>query len=161
MEAKGFENTKNQIGYCGIWCGSCLGGNGAIQELTQKFEQLIKRSKSALEEYAPKEFSFEELMKNLACIRAMPQCPGCKKGGGNQSCKVRLCASKRNLSNCGECNELMRCGNFDELEKNYPHMKEDLVNIKSIGQEKMIEQWMGELKTRWPHCILLCETAKR
>jgi len=161
LEAKGFENTKNQIGYCGIWCGSCLGGNGALQELTKKYEQIARCSKYALEKYAPKEFSFDELMKNLAYAQAMPLCPGCKKNGGNPSCQVRLCASKRNISNCGECNELTQCGNFEELEKSYPRIKEDLMKIKSVGQGKMIEKWTEELKTKWPHCVLLCKTANK
>ena len=25
MEAKAFENVEDQIGYCGLWCGSCVG----------------------------------------------------------------------------------------------------------------------------------------
>ncbi|MBO3808277.1 MAG: hypothetical protein FGF50_01590 [Candidatus Brockarchaeota archaeon] len=39
---KAFENVKNQIGYCGIWCGSCSGGNGSIQELARRFEDIVK-----------------------------------------------------------------------------------------------------------------------
>lgn len=159
MGAKGFENTKNQIGYCGIWCGSCMGGNGAFQELTRKYEQIAQLSKYALEKYAPEGFNFDELMKNLASAQAMPQCPGCKKGGGNSTCSVRICASQRNIASCGECNELTSCGNFEELEKNYPHMKEDLVKIKSVGQKKMIAKWIDELRGKWPHCVLLCEAA--
>jgi hypothetical protein len=37
LTTKGFENVKSQIGFCGIWCGSCLGGNGAVLELTRKY----------------------------------------------------------------------------------------------------------------------------
>ncbi|NWG10261.1 hypothetical protein HXY33_00685 [Candidatus Bathyarchaeota archaeon] len=49
METRPFENIKNQIGYCGIWCGSCLGGNGATQELTRKYAQVTQHGQSALE----------------------------------------------------------------------------------------------------------------
>lgn len=117
MEPKGFDNVKNQIGYCGIWCGSCMGGNGAVQELTGKYEQIVKKSQSALERYAPKEFDFDAFMKGLTCVQAMQLCSGCKKGGGNPTCAIRICASKRNIENCSQCNELMECKNFEKLRK--------------------------------------------
>ena len=136
MASKSFENVKGQIGYCGIWCGSCLGGNGAIFELTRNYEQIIKRSQSALEKYAPKEFNFNELMKNLACVQAMPQCPGCKKDGGDMNCRVRLCASKKSIDNCSKCSQLMECRNFEELEKGCPKIKEDLAKIKGADKKR-------------------------
>ena len=36
------ENVKNQIGYCGIWCGSCIVGNGTLRELTDKYKDLTE-----------------------------------------------------------------------------------------------------------------------
>jgi hypothetical protein len=160
LEAKGFENVKNQIGYCGIWCGSCMGGNGAILELTKKYEQMIKRSESALEKYAPKEFNFNEFMKGLACIQAMPQCPGCKKGGGDTTCKIRTCASQKNIDNCSQCDNLMECKNFEDLEKYNPKTKQELAKIKDVDQKELIDKWTSELKVKWPFCVLLCEATR-
>lgn len=161
LETRPFENVKNQIGFCGIWCGSCLGGNGAVQELTRHYEQITKRGQSALEKWAPKEFKFNEFMKGLACIQAMSPCPGCRKGGGDSNCKIRICALSKGVLNCSQCNQLTACNNFEELGKNHPKIKEDLVEIKNKGQAALIEKWTGELKTKWPHCILLCEATKK
>ncbi len=158
---EGFENVKNQIGFCGIWCGSCLGGNGAVQELTRKYEQTIKRSQMALEKWAPKEFDFNEFMKGLACIKAMSLCPGCKRGGGNPVCEIRNCALEKNMTNCSQCNGLAECRNFESLEQGNPKMKEELRKIENADQKEAIERWMSELKTKWPHCVLLCETTKK
>jgi hypothetical protein len=158
--ASGFENVKNQIGFCGIWCGSCLGGNGAILELTRKYEQTIRRSQYALEKWAPKEFNFNEFMKGIACIQAMPLCPGCRNGGGNPACEVRNCASKKSITNCSKCDGLEECKNFESLEKDYPKIREELKKIRNADQKEVIEKWMSELKTKWPHCLLLCETTK-
>ena len=36
-----FENVKAQVGYCGIWCGSCVVGNGALSGLTRRYRELI------------------------------------------------------------------------------------------------------------------------
>ena len=161
MTTKDFKNVKNQIGFCGIWCGSCLGGNGAVQELTGKYEQIVKQSQHVLEKWAPKEFDYNATMKGLACIQAMQLCPGCRKGGGDPACKVRICASKRNIANCSECNELMKCRNFEELEKGHPEIKRELTKIKNADQNEVIEKWMSKLKTKWPHCILICETTNK
>jgi hypothetical protein len=159
VEAKGFENVKSQVGYCGIWCGGCLGGNGAILGLTRRYEDLVK--KGSLEMWVPKDFNFKEFMKGLASIQRMSLCAGCKKGGGDPSCTVRLCALKRNVINCGECSELLECRNFEKLERDYPRLKEDLKKTQSVGQEKMIAKWISELKVKWPHCTLFCEAAKK
>jgi len=161
LEILPFENVKNQVGCCGIWCGSCVGGNGAILELTRKYEQTVKRSQSALEKWAPKGFNFNELMKELSHIQAMPHCPGCRKGGGNPNCTIRICALNRGVTYCSQCEQLLTCNNFGELEKSNPKVKEGLTEIKNKGQAVLIEKWMGELKTKWPHCLLLCESAKK
>lgn len=80
MEKKAFENAKNQIGSCGIWCGSCVAGNGVLQELTKRYNRVI--TDYGLEQWAPKDFDFSEFKKGLDSIQTMPLCPGCQKGGG-------------------------------------------------------------------------------
>ena len=56
-------------------------------------------------------------MKGLASIQALPICQGCLKGGGNDECKIRPCASDRKLSDCIECNEIKTCKNLEALQK--------------------------------------------
>ena len=41
METKPFGNVKNQIGRCGIWCGSCVVGNGTLKEMAKRCEHTI------------------------------------------------------------------------------------------------------------------------
>jgi len=155
-----FENVKHQIGFCGIWCGSCLGGNGAILELTRKYEQLIKRSQPALEKWAPKEFDFNGFMKGLTCIQAMPLCLGCKKSGGDPKCKIRVCASEKKITDCSQCDQLMTCKNFETLEKGYPKIKQNLIKTKHVDRRELVDKWINELKGKWPHCVLLCESTR-
>jgi hypothetical protein len=38
---KTFEGVKDQIGYCGIWYGSCIVGNGALGELTTRYGKML------------------------------------------------------------------------------------------------------------------------
>jgi len=57
-DKKHFDNVKDQTGYCGIWCGSCVAGNGVLQELTERYDRIIKDYD--LEQWAPKDFDFKE-----------------------------------------------------------------------------------------------------
>jgi hypothetical protein len=98
-------------------------------------------------------------MKGLACIKAMPLCPGCKNGGGNPTCEIRICALKKNVVNCSQCDALIDCKNFESMEQSNPKIKEELRKLNH-DQKKAIEKWMSELKTKWPHCVLLCETCQ-
>jgi hypothetical protein len=159
LKTETFGNVKGQIGFCGIWCGSCPAGNGAIQELAKRFEEIVKNCE--LEKWVPKEFNFKEFMKGLDCTQATPSCPGCKKGGGPPTCEVRICALEKGIADCSQCNQLTECRNFEQLEKSYPKIKEGLVEIKNKGQIELLEKWMDELKNKWPHCILLCKATER
>jgi hypothetical protein len=41
MDAKAFENVRNQIGYCGIWCGNCAVGNGTMRQMAKRCEHIV------------------------------------------------------------------------------------------------------------------------
>jgi len=154
MKVKPFENVRDQFGFCGIWCGSCSAGNGAIVELTRRYEEIVKKNK--LEKWAPKDFDFGEFMKGLASIQKVPLCPGCLKGGGNPTCEVRTCALEKNLPSCSFCDQLRKPSNFQSLEKALPNIREDLIKIKNVALQELIEKYISELKGKFPHCILFC-----
>lgn len=154
VKVKPYEKVKDQIGYCGIWCGSCPAGNGVIIELTRIYEEIIRKNK--IEKWAPKDFNFTEFMKGLSSIQKIDICPGCHEGGGNPTCKVRICANKKDILNCSQCNELLSCNNFKTLEKSHPRIKEDLEKVKNVNQKLLLKKWSDELKDKFPSCILLC-----
>ena len=158
MGSEAFRNVKNQIGYCGIWCGSCPGGHGVSAELTKKYADFVK--KSQLQKWAPKTFDLSEFMKGLSAIQTMPSCAGCLKGGGNPTCKVRTCASKKKIVNCSQCDQLSTCENFETLEKTHPNIKEDLRKMRNIKAQELLKKWANELRRKWPHCILLCPSSQ-
>nr|MDO8135040.1 DUF3795 domain-containing protein [Candidatus Njordarchaeum guaymaensis] len=155
MESESFKNVKSQIGPCGIWCGSCAAGSGATVELARRFEELAK--KYELEKWVPKDFDFKEFMKGLASLQKMSVCPGCKEGGGNPNCKIRVCASSRQVDNCGRCGQLIECKNFESLERSNPKTKEVLVNDSRKSQKELIAEWLPVLKTKFPHAILFLD----
>jgi hypothetical protein len=155
LKLESFKNVKDQIGFCGIWCGSCVVGNGVLRELTGRYEEVIQAY--GLQEWGPKEFDFKEFMRGLRSIREMPLCQGCLKGDGRPNCEMRACASRKKIGDCSECDSPADCKNSDGLRK----MREGaigaglLVKTENVDRRKLIRQWTRELKSRWPHSILL------
>ena len=155
MRIRHFQNVKNQVGFCGIWCGSCVVGNGVLQELTQRYEDLVKSY--GLKEWGPKDFDFRQFMKGLASIQAMPLCQGCLKGDGKPNCELRACASRKGIEGCTECDQPAGCcSHLEALQK----MREGavraglMVKTEKGDRQDLIRKWTAELKGRWPHAIL-------
>jgi hypothetical protein len=154
MTTSAFETVRDQMGFCGIWCGSCAAGNGAMVELTRRYEELVK--KYNLEKWAPRNFDFKEFAKGLTSIQTMSLCPGCQKGGGPPTCKIRICALEKSVASCSHCSQLMQCVNFEQVEKTHPRIKQDLMKIRGQDKKAVTEKWLSELKVKWPHCVLFC-----
>jgi hypothetical protein len=151
---KPFENVKDQIGFCGIWCGSCVVGNGALRELTQKYEEVIQAY--GLQEWGPKDFDFKEFTKGLSSIQAMPLCQGCSKGDGKPNCEIRRCASKKKINDCTECDQPEACKHAEILEKMRTGALRAnlLVKTENVDRRKLVKRWTAELQTKWPSSIL-------
>jgi hypothetical protein len=154
VSKESFENVKNQIGYCGIWCGSCVAGNGALRELSGRFADTVDAY--GLQGWAPSTFDFDEFYKGLQAIEGMPLCEGCVKGDGAPDCTIRACALDRGVEDCVECGQLNDCGNSDRIAK----MRTGAINAglfvkdESEDREALLERWTEELKSSWPSCIL-------
>ena len=154
MKAESFENVKDQIGFCGTWCGSCVAGNGVLRELTRRYEDLIERYD--LKEWGPKEFDFKEFMKGLRSIQKMPLCQGCLKGDGKPGCEIRICASNKKIDDCSECDQPSACRNSEALQKMQTGTRDAglLVKTEDVDRRKLIRKWTAELKGKWPYSIL-------
>jgi hypothetical protein len=154
--AETFENVKGQIGFCGIWCGSCVVGNGTLRDLTKRYKELINTYD--LKDWGPKDFDFDEFYKGLESIENMPLCAGCLKGGGRDNCEIRACAKDKNLQDCTICDQFGRC----EI-KLLKHMRSGALKaglfVKSQNDDntKVLEKWTQILKSKWPCCILFIE----
>lgn len=157
MRSEAFENVRNQIGFCGIWCGSCVVGNGALRELTKRYGEIVR--KYGLAEWAPKDFSFEEFTKGFVSIQAISQCSGCRKGGGRDDCEMRTCALGKGMSDCSECDQPEMCKNHETLN----HMRAGaqlaglFVKTEKANRKDLLANWTAELKGRWPCYILFMD----
>jgi hypothetical protein len=152
-----FENVRNQIGFCGIWCGSCVVGNGALRELTRRYEGVT--AAYGLQKWAPEDFDYLEFSKGLRSIEGIPLCPGCLKGGGREGCEIRACATSRQLRDCTECAEFGQCEHSKIVEKMRSGSRAAGLFVKEphAENEELIQRWSAELKGRWPCCVLFMD----
>jgi len=152
-----FEDIKQQFGYCGIWCGSCVAGNGTLQELTRRYKEVTEAYD--LKDWCPKDFDYGEFSKGLESIRNMPLCPGCLKGGGNPECVMRPCARKKQLDDCSDCPDPGACEHRPALDKMRTAALEAGLLVKTQKGETgaLIREWTAKLKTTWPSLILFVD----
>lgn len=154
MKTKAFDNVKKQIGYCGIWCGSCVVGNGLLRELTKRYEKIIKGY--GLKNWAPHDFDFQEFEKGLSSTQNIALCPGCLKGGGRENCEIRACATEKKIAECIECRQPADCRTLELLNKMRTGSQQAglMVKTEKAGREKLIEKWMNDIKNKFPYFIL-------
>jgi hypothetical protein len=161
MKAKAFENVKNQISHCAIWCGSCVVGNGTLKELTKRYEHIIVSygvNKGGAEEQG---FNGREFIEMLQSIQNIPICRGCLKGGGATDCKIRACALSKKITDCLTCKDFMKCENKEALGKVRRGALEAGMLFKTekdeTDQKKLIEKWTTEIAAKFPNCSILSE----
>jgi hypothetical protein len=152
-----YENVRDQIGFCGIWCGSCVVGNGTLKTLTEKYKEMITAYR--LLEWAPKDFDHTEFSHGLTSIQRNPVCPGCLKGGGRKECEIRRCASERGLTDCTLCDEFGECEHRNIIDKMRSGALAAGLFVKALGtdNQELIRDWSHRLERRWPCCILFDE----
>jgi len=141
-----FENVKGQLGYCGLWCGSCLVGNGTLNSLAARCGKVMKDY--GVGEWGPKEVDYDNLLRGLEAFRSTEPCSGCLKGGGRTNCEIRACAVKNDLKGCVDCGMHGGCQNTAII----MHMREGAsrvgmkVKSKRGDQAKTIEKWVAEFE---------------
>jgi len=151
---RAFENVRDQIGSCGIWCGSCIVGNGTLQELTRRYRELI--TAYSLDEWGPQDFDYGELLKGLESIENVALCAGCRRGGGRDNCEIRSCAEHKEISDCHTCAEIVECKHAELLN----HMRSGaikaglFVNMDDVDRQQFANNWTARLRANWPCSIL-------
>lgn len=66
-------------------------------------------------------------------------CLGCREGGGNPNCVIRICAKERGFDTCADCNE-MPCEKAKFITEGYPDVTKNLKRIKQIGSDKWLKE---------------------
>ena len=145
VKSPAFENVKDQLAYCGLWCGSCSVGNGTVNELARKCAKVI--TDYGVHEWGPKDVNYEVLLKGLATIDSMEPCRGCLKGGGRTNCEIRACATEKGFSECADCGSIETCQNSKLIQ----HMRSGALGVgmkvkdKAGNRAKVLDKWIAEM----------------
>jgi hypothetical protein len=107
MSHEALDRVFDQIGHCGIWCGSCAVGTGALSELAERYCELCESH--GLGEWGADGFDYGAFLHGLVSIASLPGCPGCRRGGGRKDCELRACSTERGSEGCVACGEFGAC----------------------------------------------------
>jgi hypothetical protein len=122
-------NVKNQVGPCGITCGTCFLGAGTMAKAMEEADNYINMS--GIMEWAPMvpgggDIDWEATQKALGWMQKYAYCAGCEEGGGPPNCSIRTCAAEKGFELCNMCSELDACDKFAWLGEGSERLKEKL-----------------------------------
>jgi len=98
-----------EVGFCGLSCGGCALRAGIPLDPAE-----LRKAMRRVEFRGP-----AEALRMIPFLRVMAGCPvclemkageivmrcprSCRQGGGNPSCEIRLCCTRRELEGCWQC----------------------------------------------------------
>jgi hypothetical protein len=135
-------NVENQVGPCGITCGTCFLGNGSVAnsaKITIDYINMI-----GIKEWAPmvpggKDLNWEETEKTLNWMTKYAFCAGCEESGGPPDCAIRSCAKAKDYDLCYMCDELDSCTKFDWLGEGSASLKQKLKENKGKTKQELVK----------------------
>ena len=132
------DNKENSLACCGLVCSMCFNYKGEIADLSrdlrkklreEKFDRIAPGLSKYFKDLANYTVCYEVLgaMVRLRCKR------GCREGGGNPGCKIRICCRQKNIEGCWECGVFETCNKLDFLKP--IHGDEHLQNLKKVKRQ--------------------------
>jgi hypothetical protein len=146
------------IAYCGLYCADCHGFNGKIPDLARDLRKELRKQKydkfaNFISQYSfGKNFKdYEKCYKVLGAMVRFRCRKGCRKGGGSPFCKIRICAQKKNLDGCWDCETFETCKKLEFLIPVHgdAHIK-NLQKIQRKGKEEFLKGntfWYKKIKS--------------
>ena len=145
VELPAFGNVRDQLAYCGLWCGSCSVGNGLVNELARRCAESI--TDYGVHEWGTKEVDYEGLLKGLATLSKMDPCRGCIEGGGRTDCEIRACATGKGIAECSDCGLGKGCPNIRLIGAMRSGAKGVGMKVKATAgdREAVLRKWISEM----------------
>ena len=135
---------KKYLGYCGLYCGDCLGMTGVIAEAAKNFLNVLDKyefEKTAFSVFPSKLSGYDDLidmlmfMENLHCTRF------CREfDGGESQCIVRECCVEHGYITCNSCEDFEICEKLEQVlgGLHLEACRKNLREINKIGLNKWL-----------------------
>ena len=140
------EESEDLVAYCGLYCGDCHGYTGCVADLARDLRKELRQTRydlfakeMASSPYGKSYKHYDECYEVLGQMVKFRCKRGCRKGGGNPSCKIRRCVQKKELDGCWECSEFETCEKLDSLKPVHGDAhKKNLKRLKKGGKNEFI-----------------------
>lgn len=141
-------SERRLLGYCGMYCGDCLGCSGVIADASKEFLKVLDNyefEKTAihvfhtqLEEYD----KFIDMLEFMGGLRCKTRCR--EVDGGESKCEVRQCALDHGYFTCNECEGFEECDKLENVlgDLHLESCKNNLRGINKLG----LDTWLREGK---------------
>lgn len=129
------SKENSLMAYCGLDCADCFNHKGEIADLARDLRKKLREEKFAQAAQGLSKF-FKPFQNYEACYEVLGamvrlRCGRtCRNGGGNPSCKIRLCCRKKEIDGCWACAEFETCQKLDFLKP--IHGGEHLKNLRRM-----------------------------
>ena len=157
------EHETHLIAPCGIYCGACdimLGkSTGQAKEMYRIINGFNIADVGAFFMGVPQE-RVTDFLEILEKWSQGERCPGCRGGGGNPGCPIKVCSREKDFVTCAEC-ELMPCsqgaegGNWTQeagaflemITRRYAGWNiENLERIREVGYRRFIDEMQARVR---------------
>jgi hypothetical protein len=129
---------RNLVGYCGLDCTACFIYRRTVSDAAKSLRRELRAAKlKTFWKGIPFLGEYEPFKKSLDGLAALVCTKGCRPGGGNPWCKVRLCVRKRGHTGCWECADLETCTKFSEASRSR------LKKIRRLGLQAVFARESG------------------
>jgi len=141
-------SERRLLGYCGMYCGDCLGCSGVIANASSEFLKVLDRyefEKTAfhvfptqLDEYD----KFIDILEFMGGLRCKTNCRDVD--GGESKCEVRQCAVDNGYFTCNECEGFEECEKLENILGGL-HLDSCRKNLRGINKLGL-DTWLKEGK---------------
>ena len=131
--------TQSQLAPCGILCGSCPLGSGAVAESAGQTRKHISDCQIPMwSPFVPggEAMDWAAVDRALDWMTTYARCAGCRSGGGPPDCAIRICAREKGYELCSSCADLENCGRFGWLGEHGQEVKKKLMQDRELLPEK-------------------------
>jgi len=140
---------ENQVGPCGIICGACPLGNGAVAKSADQTRKYIADCQIPM--WAPfvpggEAIDWKAMDQGLEWVQKYATCAGCRNGGGPPDCTIRICARERGMELCSSCGDLDGCNRFEWLKEHGNDVKENLKECRGLSKEEYLKKMRSSFK---------------
>ena len=137
------------VGFCGLYCNACGIRQEKIKTAVNNLRNIIAvygfdKIMPELAKWEPSFEHFDDFNKVMdGLVKLFGDCPGCRQGGGDPNCKVRLCVEQKGYGTCAECGEVETCKKLAPYREGY-----DLTPVLESIREKGIERYAKEMQKK-------------